>query len=401
MRQLLSCLFELHPLSTPHTLISDIIHFMKISLFIAAFLALFLLLNMYISKRFIAKLDLSQTTKKYLKIFLIINFLGIIGYMFARYYPHTPNWLYFLLSLPIGILFLLFCTAIIYDISRVLLVKLPLLDSRRNFFKKSLDISSLVVASSLSARAMYEAKFIQLENVNIKLKKLKKPYTIVQLSDIHIGGLIDADFITKMVERVNALKPDVVVITGDLVDIQIEYAKPILKLLQNLDSPYDTYFILGNHEYFHGVEPIIDTLKSLGIKVLENENVYIGKKGEGFNLVGVYDVMGYRTNSYVPDLNKALTSRDKNAPTILLAHQPRYIEKVKSGVDLILSGHTHGGQLYPFRFLVKLQQPYISGLHQHNKELQIYVNKGTGFWGPPMRLGASSEITKIIIEPEV
>jgi hypothetical protein len=99
----------------------------------------------------------------------------------------------------------------------------------------------------------------------------------------------------------------------------------------------------------------------------------------------------------MPDLQRALSNK-KESPTILLAHQPRYIEEVTEGVDLMLSGHTHGGQLYPFRFLVQLQQPYISGLHQHTPELQIYVNKGTGFWGPPMRLGASSEITEIVIE---
>jgi predicted MPP superfamily phosphohydrolase len=129
--------------------------------------------------------------------------------------------------------------------------------------------------------------------------------------------------------------------------------------------------------------------------VLENENEYIGKDGEGFNLVGVYDVMGYRLNKYMPDLNKALKNK-KNAPTILLAHQPKYIEEV-SNVDLMLSGHTHGGQIYPFKYLIKLVQPYIKGLHQHNDDLQIYINKGTGFWGPPMRLGASSEITLITI----
>ncbi|MEA2092326.1 MAG: metallophosphoesterase, partial [Campylobacterota bacterium] len=107
-----------------------------------------------------------------------------------------------------------------------------------------------------------------------------------------------------------------------------------------------------------------------------------------------------RTKTYIPDINKAL-HRLKNSPTILLAHQPKYIQEITGRVDLVLSGHTHGGQLYPFRFLVKLQQPYISGLHQHNEKLQIYVNKGTGFWGPPMRLGASSEITEITIEPEI
>jgi predicted MPP superfamily phosphohydrolase len=201
-----------------------------------------------------------------------------------------------------------------------------------------------------------------------------------------------------MVLEVNLLKADLVVITGDLVDIKLDKANKCLELLKNLESKYGTYFVVGNHEYFHNIEAIIKKVKSLGIRVLENENVYIGEKAKGFNLAGVYDIFGYRTNTYVPDLQKALLGK-ADAPTVLLAHQPRYIEEVKGEVDLMISGHTHGGQIYPFRFLVKLVQPYIAGLYRHNEQLQIYVNRGTGFWGPPMRLGASSEITKIILVP--
>jgi len=370
---------------------------MNPSLFFIAFLGVFILLNMYISKRLIKKLDIKEKSKKYLRIFLVVNFFGIMGYMLGRYYIDVPNWLYFLFSLPIGILFLLFCTAIIYDISRVLLSITPMSDSRRSFFKKSLDISSFIFASSISARSIYEAKFVQLEKVDINLKGLKTEYKIVQLSDIHIGGLIDAAFIKRIVQRVNLLNPDLVVITGDLVDIEISKADASLREFKELNSKYGTFFIVGNHEYFHNIEKIITKVKSLGIRVLENENVYIGDQNQGFNLAGVYDIFGYRAKHHIPDLYQALKNK-KDSPTVLLAHQPKYIEEVKDGVDLILSGHTHGGQLYPFKFLVKLQQPYIKGLHQHTKNLQIYVNKGTGFWGPPMRLGASSEITLITLK---
>ena len=366
-------------------------------LFFIAFLGVFILLNMYISKRLIAKLDLSDRTKFSLRVFLIINLFGMIGYMLGRYYIDIPNWLYFLFSIPIGILFLLFCTAIIYDISRLILHYTPVSDSRRKFFKRSLDVSSLAVASSLSARSMYEAKYIQHEKVSIRLKNLKQEYRVVQLSDVHIGGLIDAVYIADIVQRVNTMKPDLVVITGDLVDMDINKIQEPLKELQKLDSIYGTYFVAGNHEYFHGIDEIIASLKKLGIRVLENENVYIGEKEKGFNLAGVHDIFGYRAGHHQPDLDAALRGTTKEA-TILLAHQPKYIEEV-NGVDLMLSGHTHGGQLYPFRFLVKLQQPYISGLHQHNKDLQVYVSKGTGFWGPPMRLGASAEITELLISP--
>ena len=369
---------------------------MKSYLFFVAVLGVFALLNMYISKRFIQKLDISKKLQNYFRLFLLINFLGIFAYILGRYTFEYPQWLYFLLSLPMGVLFLLFCTTLFYDISQYFLRYIPMSDSRRNFFKKSLDISSLAIATSINARAIYEATHIKHESVEIKIKNLKESYTIVQLSDIHIGGLIDVDFIEKMVFKANAIKADLVVITGDLVDIKLEKAQEALDVLKQLKSKYGTYFIVGNHEYYHGLEEIVQKVKSIGIRVLENENVYIGEENKGFNLAGVYDVMGYRTGEFLPDIDKALQGK-KDAPTVLLAHQPRFINEVNTGVDLMLSGHTHGGQIYPFKFLVKLVQPYISGLHQHNKELQIYVNKGTGFWGPPMRLGTSSEITEIIL----
>lgn len=369
---------------------------MKSYIFFVVILGLFALLNLYISKRLIHKLDIKKKTENFLRLFLLVNFFGIIAYVLGRYVLEYPSWLYFIVSLPIGIIFLFFCTAIFYDISLLFVNKLPISETRRGFFKKSLDISSLAVASTLSVKAIYEATFVEHEVVNVKIKNLEKEYRIVQLSDIHIGGLIDAAFIEKIINRVNTMNADIVVITGDLVDIKLEKANAILDLFKGLDSKYGTFFIIGNHEYYHGAYEIMEKVKSLGIRVLENENVYIGEEGHGFNLAGVYDVMGYRTKTFVPDIRKALKAK-KDAPTVLLAHQPRYIEEVTSGVDLMLSGHTHGGQIYPFRFLVKIVQPYISGLHQHNKDLQIYVNKGTGFWGPPMRLGASAEITEIIL----
>ena len=147
---------------------------MNPALFFIAFLGLFVLLNAYVSRRLISKLRYGKKTKLGLRVFLFINLLGMIGYMLGRYYLDVPNWLYFLFSIPIGVLFLLFCTAVFYDVLRVFLSKTPISISRRDFFKKSLDASALLMATSLSARSIYEASFIELEKISVKINDLKK-----------------------------------------------------------------------------------------------------------------------------------------------------------------------------------------------------------------------------------
>ncbi|MBD3830399.1 MAG: metallophosphoesterase [Arcobacter sp.] len=366
---------------------------MSFIIFFSVFLSVFAFQTWVIKKRLINKLDFNYKTKKYLSFLLYLTFFGVLMYPIARYFPIVPNWLYFLLSLPIGVIFLTFIITLFHEFISFGLSKTKYTKNRREFFKKSLDIGIVSAVIATNAKAIDNARDIELEVVDVKIKNLKLPYTIVQLSDIHIGGLITKDFIKNLVNKVNILNPDVVVITGDLVDTKLEYAKPALDELKNINSKYGNFFIVGNHEYFHGVKPIIDYVNTLNIKTLENENVYIGEKDRGFYLCGVYDRFGNRYGSFQPDIKKALENT-QNEPTVLLAHQPKFIEEINTqGIDLILCGHTHGGQIFPFNFLVKLQQPYVKGLNQHTDSTQVYVNKGTGFWGPPMRLGASSEIT--------
>src|SRR5574344_929857 len=371
---------------------------MNISMFFIIFTLVFLFQTLVIKKRFIDKLDFSYKTRKYLSLALYITFFGVLMYPLARYFPLVPNWLYFLLSLPIEVIFLTFIITIFHDIASIgfkkAFKKSKISTKRRNFFKKSFDIGATSLIFATNIKAMDNARHIELEVVDVKINNLKKPYKIVQLSDIHIGGLIDYKFIKDLVKKVNILDADIVVITGDLVDTKLEFATKALDELKNLKSKYGTYFIVGNHEYFHGVKPIIDYVNSLGIKTLENENLYIGEPNQGFYLAGVYDRFGFKYGAFEPDINKALENTD-DFPVVLLAHQPKYLNDLEdsSKIDLALCGHTHGGQIFPFNFLVKLEQPYVKGLHQHNESTQVYVNKGTGFWGPPMRLGASSEIT--------
>lgn len=362
--------------------------------FSLVFLTLFALISIYIYKRFVQKLYLGDKAKKSFSYLLILNYGGIVGYMLARYFIDIPNLLYFLFSLPIGVIFLLFCTTLFYEISAFAISKTPVSQSKRELFKKSLDISSLAAAFGVEAKSIYNAKVIEIEKVDIKLRNLKKSYKIAQISDTHIGGIIDRGFVQEIVQKTNNLNPDLVVITGDLIDVKISSAKEAIDELKNLKSTFGTYYILGNHEYFHDPKEIIEYVKRIDIRVLENESVIIN---DDFYLCGVYDIFGYRAKELLPDLNKALEKTSDDKATILLAHQPKFVEYIYGGVDLMLSGHTHGGQIYPFRFLVALQQPYTNGLHRHGDKMQVYVNRGAGFWGPPMRLGSSSEISDITI----
>ena len=185
-------------------------------------------------------------------------------------------------------------------------------------------------------------------------------------------------------------------ITGDLVDLPIERIRHDLEPLKALKAP--TYFILGNHENFHDPETVIEHVRTLSIHPLLNDCVSIEEGGNHFNLVGINDLSGKRIGTYPHDLGQAFAKADPTRPSIVLAHQPKTIELVDDyRCDLMLSGHTHGGQIFPFGLLVMIDQPYLSGLHQHSADKQIFVSNGTGFWGPPLRVLAPSEISRIVI----
>jgi predicted MPP superfamily phosphohydrolase len=226
-----------------------------------------------------------------------------------------------------------------------------------------------------------------------RLTKTQAGYRIVQISDVHVGPTIGRSFIEDIVARINALKPDLVAITGDLVDGSVEELAEHVAPLAKLKAKDGVFFVTGNHEYYSGADPWIAHLGSLGIRVLRNEHVRIGG-AEGFDLAGIDDASSHG-NGHGSDLAKALRGRDAARACVLLAHQPRGIELADTlGVDLQLSGHTHGGQMIPWNFLVRLQQPFVAGLHKLTRA-QIYVSRGTGYWGPPMRVGAPAEITEI------
>ncbi len=272
---------------------------------------------------------------------------------------------------------------------------------RRMLLARSVAAGAGTLAAATASYGFWRA-YAPPEIVEVPIKLPGLPpqlsgLTIVQVSDIHVGPTIKRKFMEEMVARVNALKPDVVAITGDLVDGSVDRLGHAVSALQDLKSRYGSYFVNGNHEYYSGHLEWDAFLERLGIDVLRNRTVSIGDTAR-INLVGVDDWSAQRQfpgEGY--DLQRALESRDPSLPSVLLAHQPRNFEEVaKSGVGLQLSGHTHGGQFLPWNLAVQLVFPHIAGLYREH-DSHLYVNRGTGFWGPPIRVGAPPEITKLVL----
>lgn len=373
---------------------------MQFFIFSSVFLLAMALMNVYIWRRFLRLI--SHAKVHYLITIPILLMAGDTFFILdiaTGVIPDSPT-LYYISSSFVGVTFMLFVVAVIYDLSITVSKRVPLDQSRRRMLKLVFDVTMLVAAFAYLLRGFSQGvKFPELNRVQVKIKDFPLEYfNLVQLTDIHVGRTIKRGFIERLVAETNALNPDMVVITGDLVDLPISHIEYDLYPLKDLKAP--TYFILGNHEYFHGVGEALVYIKELGIIPLLNEHVVIGEGEQQFNLVGLNDVTGLRTGFYPPDKVKAFAGIDQSMPCIVLAHQPRMITEMDGyRCDLMLSGHTHGGQIFPFGLLVMAAQPYLSGLHAHTPAQQIFVSRGTGYWGPPLRFLAPSEISQLIIQP--
>ncbi len=240
---------------------------------------------------------------------------------------------------------------------------------------------------------------VGVKQVRVPLAKLPDKlsgYTIVQLTDIHVGPTIGREFIEQIVRTTNALSPDLVAITGDLVDGSVEELGHLVEPLRELRAKDGVFFVTGNHEYYSGADAWIAHLRTLGVRVLRNERVAIRDDAGGFDLAGVDDTSAHSFgHGHGQDVPRAMAGRDESRAVVLLAHQPKAVrDACKLGVDLQLSGHTHGGQIWPWGYAVRLDQPHVAGFHMH-EGTAIYVSRGTGYWGPPMRVAAPAEITRI------
>ena len=222
-------------------------------------------------------------------------------------------------------------------------------------------------------------------------------YSIAQISDVHVGPTIRRAYLNAIVNKVNALKPDAIAVTGDLVDGSVQRLAMHTAPLARLAAPDGAFFVTGNHEYYSGAEQWIAEVRRLGLHVLLNEHVIRRRGSAALMIAGVTDYSaGQFIAAHKSDARLAAAGApDDVAVRILLAHQPRSAPAAAAaGFDLQLSGHTHGGQFWPWGHFVRFQQPFTAGLHRLGR-LQVYVSRGTGYWGPPKRLGAPSEITLV------
>lgn len=286
----------------------------------------------------------------------------------------------------------------------------PANPDRRIFLARAAAGTALVAsAASISAGMVSARGEHEIVTVEVPIPRLPRSldgFTIAQLTDLHVGVTIDAEFVRRVVERTNALEPDLIALTGDLVDGPVSALRRDAAPLGELRAKHGVFAVTGNHEYYSGAEEWIAELTRLGVRYLRNEHVTIGATPGamigGFDLAGIDDHSAHRWKMqgkpHGADLAAALRDRDPTRALILLAHQPRQVRDTAGhDVDLQLSGHTHGGQVWPWHYLVKAQQGgLLAGLYER-EGTRVYVSRGCGYFGPPVRVGAPLEISRIVL----
>jgi predicted MPP superfamily phosphohydrolase len=275
--------------------------------------------------------------------------------------------------------------------------------AKREFLIQTTNLGVLGVAGTLTAYGVYEArKRPGIVNVDVPIASLPAAFDgfrIVQISDIHAGLTIKRDFIETVAEEITKLSPDMIAFTGDMADGSVPHLKHDLEPLAKVYAPHGKFFVTGNHEYYSGVDQWTAHARDMGYDVLMNEHRLVTKNGASFVLGGVTDYGGGGFSpSHKSDPAKAFAGAPADTARVLLAHQPRSLFHIDGlGIDLVMMGHTHGGQFFPWNLVATIGQPFIKGLNKFGERTWGYVSKGTGYWGPPVRVGARSEITVLTL----
>ncbi len=387
---------------------------------------------LYSGFRLLSRTSLSKTNKIFLWFFLFIPLSNIPLRMYVRSNSIenlTPPWVdtaLFFSYLSMGALSILVTVLVVYDI--FLLVKgfigkikkakylkgncseksqvlTPLLvnKERRVFMQNAISGSLASVAAGFVFFGSNEALALpQIKKVTVPLRNLPKSFhgfKIVQVTDLHINKPFAKQRLEKIVDAILELKADTIVVTGDLSDSHVKHVYDEISPLARLKAHEGVYFVSGNHEYYTNIDQWLALVKQLGLINLHNEHKVIERDGRRLLMCGVPDIYAPRLSSHVSDPILAQSGSRAEDIKILLAHQPQSIyEAVKVNYHLQISGHTHGGQFFPWTYVTDLVQPYIHGLYEV-ENTQLYVSRGTGYWGPPIRIGAPAEITLLELVP--
>jgi predicted MPP superfamily phosphohydrolase len=318
--------------------------------------------------------------------YILIGFLAfsyvLAGIGVRNYHHKIIDWFYLIASAWIGIMFLLFSASLVYVIGHTVTGKdSPLI--------LAILLLSAIVASIY---ALIQGRLLTTREYTLPINGLTKPVRLVHLTDIHVGTVHKKDYLEKVVRETNSLSPELVLITGDLFDGSAPIDESILTPLNDLVAP--SFFSNGNHEEYEGLKHVRDTVMNLKLRLLENQFAI----HEELQIIGVNDRQSLSREQTLGSILGPLPY-DGAKPTILMYHSPtEWDDALEHGADLMLSGHTHNGQIYPFTLLVKISFKYINGLYEKGGKY-LHVSPGTGTWGPPMRLGSKNQITLITLVP--
>ncbi len=373
--------------------------------------ALSALLHFYVGWRLIPSLAKWPGAAWALAITLMLSYVLMhLGLHFRRHTSRFTNYLSWASMTAMGLFSSLFVLTVLRDVLLMLAaliawilpvawVSFNAISSRELATATALLVPSCAFAITVIGmwNARRTASVVQVDVPIAGLPDALHGFTIAQVSDIHVGPTIKGPYVDSIVRAVNRLNADMVAVTGDLVDGSVAELGPHVSPLANLSSRHGTFFVTGNHEYYSGAHAWIAELRRLGLRVLMNEHVVLKHDTAALVIAGVTDVSAHHfdpAHRSSPEVAIA-DAPDHVLIRVLLAHQPRSaFEAANAGFHLQLSGHTHGGQFWPWNFFVRLQQPFTAGLHRLN-DLWVYVSRGTGYWGPPKRFGAPSEITHL------
>jgi predicted MPP superfamily phosphohydrolase len=371
--------------------------------FFAIITAILTLSSFYIGHRIVNKFAWAQSHRAVvwlmLGIFVVLQILGPYLYRadperFGRF-----TFLYWISYTALGVFVITLIYTIATDLSLGLWKKIVSSENEVDLDRRGFLASGLMVLGSSVIGIGQAVVKPRIYDVEIPLPNLPPEFDgfkIVQITDLHVGPTIGRKYTETVVEMANALDADLVALTGDFVDGSVSQIGDDLKPIANLKSKHGLFFVTGNHEYYWGVDEWLNEFRKFGARILLNEHAVINQDGKELVIAGVTD---YSAGSMIPshksDPAKSLKGAPQDAIKILLAHQPaNYKQASAAGYDLQLSGHTHGGQFFPWSLIVAMSHRYYKGLNQHEK-MWIYVSRGTGYWGPPLRFAVPSEISLI------